>query len=47
MALEEALDTPRGDVDFWRKGVSCATPKEASGTLHEDVKFWRKLCLVV
>ena len=40
-ALEEALDTLGGDVDFRRKGVSCATPKEASSTLHEDVKFWR------
>ena len=39
--LEEALDTLGGDVDFWRKGVSCAAPNEAPGTLHEDVKFWR------
>ena len=37
--LEEALDTLRRDVDFRRKGVSCATPKEALGTLHGDVKF--------
>ena len=41
MALEEVLDTLRGHVDFWRKGVSCAAPKEASSTLQEDVKFWR------
>ena len=41
MALEEVLDTLGGDVNFQRKGVSCVTPKEASGTLHEDVKFWR------
>ena len=41
MELEEALDTLGGDVDFQRKGVSCATPKEASGTLHGDVKLWR------
>ena len=40
-ALEEVLDTLGGDVDFQRKGVSCAAPKEASGTLHGDVKFLR------
>ena len=39
--LEEALDTLGGDVDFQRKDVSCAAPKEASGTLHGDVKLWR------
>ena len=39
--LEEVLDTFKGDVEFWRKGVSCATPKEALGTLHGDVKLWR------
>ena len=39
--LEEALDTLRGDVDFQRKGVSCAAPKAASGTLHGDVTLWR------
>ena len=42
MALKETLDTLRGDVDFWRKGISCETPKEASGTLHGDVKLSRK-----
>ena len=44
-ALEEALDTLRGDVDFQRKGVSCAAPEEASDTLHGDVKFWRNYVL--
>ena len=46
MAFEEALDTLRGDVDFRRKGISCATPKEASGTLHEDMKFFRNYVLL-
>ena len=41
MKLEEVLDTLGGDVDFRRKGISCAAPKEASGTLHGDVKLWR------
>ena len=41
ITLEEALDTLRGDVDFRRKGVSCAALKEASGTFHGDVKLWR------
>ena len=45
-ALEEALDTLRGDVDFQRKGVSCAAPKEALGTLHGDVKLWRNYVLL-
>ena len=27
MALKEALDTLGGDVDFWRKGISCAGQK--------------------
>ena len=40
-ALEEALDTLRGDVDFRRKSISCVALKEALGTLHGDVKLWR------
>ena len=40
-ALEEALDKLEGDKDFQKKDVSCATPQEASDTLHGDVKLWR------
>ena len=39
--LKEVLDTLGGGMEFWRKGVSFAAPKEASDTLHGDVKLWK------